>query len=203
MPDVNVPGLGKTPKSVVVVGAIAAVGVVGYVIWSHYKSKVTSAGTTNKGASYAYGYGTGGYGYGAYGYGDAYGYGAYPGYSSAPGGYGWSPYGYGVNPYGYGVPSGGGSGGTPGPAPVFAQNPVSGLHVSKKGETGIDIAWQPAKNASGYSVTGAPRVEMLGPTSARLRNIPKANRNHPLTVAVLAEPAASGAKAASIQIHVN
>src|SRR5215472_7455018 len=58
MPVVHVPIVGNVPKPALVMGAIAAVGITGYVIYRHNKeSKQAAAGMTAYGyGSYAYGY---------------------------------------------------------------------------------------------------------------------------------------------------
>jgi hypothetical protein len=82
-----------------------------------------------------------------------------------------------------------------------AVNPVTGLHVTHAGSTSVDIAWKPSKGATSYQVTsthGTP--EMTGTTTARIRSINPPGHPSTASVQVLAEPAASGAKAATIQV---
>jgi len=102
MPDVHVPIVGNVPKPALVMGAIAAVGITGYVIYRHNKeSKQAAAGMTAYGyGSYAYGYGQSGY----YGYGSEFAYGGPYGGGMTPypvaSEYGYGAYGYGYyNPY--------------------------------------------------------------------------------------------------------
>lgn len=79
-----------------------------------------------------------------------------------------------------------------------ATNPVTGLHVSRPGYTGIDVRWNAAKNATSYEVTTTHgNVTMIGTTSARIHDI---GRNKTATVSVLAEPASSNAKPATITV---
>jgi hypothetical protein len=90
---------------------------------------------------------------------------------------------------------GGGGGGT------NAVNPVTGLHVTKPGTTGVDVAWTASKNATSYQVTSTHgNPGMTGPTSARIHSI---GRHTTATVSVLAEPAASGATPATLQVKTN
>lgn len=92
------------------------------------------------------------------------------------------------------VTAGGGGGGG------NAVNPVTGLHVTQQGTTGVDIAWNASQGATSYQVTsthGNPR--MTGPTSARIGSINPVGHPAQITVQVLAQPAASGATPASIQ----
>ena len=84
--DVNVPLLGGIPKKGLLIGGIAGLGVVGYILYRRHQT-ATALGTAATGYGYgasAYGYGTnnpGYYGYGSdfqsYPEGEAYGYGAY------------------------------------------------------------------------------------------------------------------------------
>lgn len=82
-----------------------------------------------------------------------------------------------------------------------ATNPVTGLHVTTPGTTGVDIAWTAAQGATSYTVTsthGTP--SMTGPTSARIRSInPPGKGGVTASVQVLAQPAASGAQPATVQ----
>lgn len=93
------------------------------------------------------------------------------------------------------VSKGGGTGGN-------ATNPVTGLHVSQPGTTGVDIAWTAAPGATSYQVTSTHgHASMIGATSARIHDINPPNKTgQTATVQVLAEPAASGATPASIQV---
>jgi hypothetical protein len=92
------------------------------------------------------------------------------------------------------VKGGGGGGGN-------AVNPVTGLHVTKAGSTGVDIAWSPSQNATSYQVTSTHgNPGMTGATSARVHSV---GRHTTATVSVLAEPAAQGATPATIQIKTN
>jgi hypothetical protein len=90
---------------------------------------------------------------------------------------------------------GGGGGGN-------ATNPVTGLHVSQPGTTGVDIAWNASAGATSYQVTSTHgNVQMLGATSARIRSInAPGHSGASATVQLLAEPAANGATPASIQV---
>jgi hypothetical protein len=90
---------------------------------------------------------------------------------------------------------GGGGGGN-------AQNPVTGLHVTQPGTTGVDIAWAASSGATSYQVTSTHgNPEMIGATSARIHSINAPGKSgQTATVQVLAEPAASGATPASIQV---
>lgn len=93
------------------------------------------------------------------------------------------------------VTKGGGTGGN-------ATNPVTGLHVSQPGTTGVDIAWNASPGATSYQVTSTHgNPGMTGPTSARIHSInAPGHSGATATVQVLAEPAASGATPASIQV---
>jgi hypothetical protein len=93
------------------------------------------------------------------------------------------------------VTKGGGGGGD-------ATNPVTGLHISKPGTTGVDVAWSASAGATSYSVTSTHgHASMIGPTSARIHDINKPGKGGvSATVQVLAEPAASGAQPATIQV---
>lgn len=84
-----------------------------------------------------------------------------------------------------------------------AQNPVTGLHVSQPGTTGVDIAWTASPGATSYQVTSTHgNPSMTGTTSARIHSInPPGKSGATATVQVLAEPAASGATPASIQVR--
>jgi hypothetical protein len=82
-----------------------------------------------------------------------------------------------------------------------ATNPPTGLHVTKEGSTGTDIAWNASSGATSYQVTsthGSP--EMIGTTSARIRSI--GPKHTTAVVQVLAEPAATNAKPAHMLIRV-
>lgn len=93
------------------------------------------------------------------------------------------------------VSKGGGGGGN-------AVNPVTGLHVSQPGTTGVDIAWNASAGATSYQVTSTHgNPSMIGTTSARIHSINSPGKSGATaTVQVLAEPAASGATPASIQV---
>jgi len=75
-----------------------------------------------------------------------------------------------------------------------ATNPVKNLHVTSTGYTSVDVAWDASKNATGYKVTGAPHVTVSG-TTARAGGL---TRKHKVTISVLATPAASGIRPASV-----
>jgi hypothetical protein len=82
-----------------------------------------------------------------------------------------------------------------------AQNPVTGLHVSQPGTTGVDIAWTASSGATSYKVTSsAGTVQNTGPTSARIRSINPPGHTGTANVSVLAEPAAANARAATITV---
>ena len=85
-----------------------------------------------------------------------------------------------------------------------AQNPVTGLHVSQPGSTGVDVAWNPSSGATSYQVTASKgNVSMLGATSARIHSINPPGHPSSATVTVLAQPAAQGAQSASITVHTH
>lgn len=132
--SVKVPLLGQVPKGALFAGALAAVGVGGYLLYR--KSKQNTAA-----ASGGYGYGSTAYGYaegapGYYGYNYAYG-GGYG--TSGMGGGGYTPYpfasayGYGAYGYGYYNPYTGQWIGGP---PTTNPPPVGGGGGSSGGGTG-------------------------------------------------------------------
>jgi len=92
----------------------------------------------------------------------------------------------------------------PGPG-QNAANPVTGLHVSQPGTTGVDIAWSASAGATSYSVTSTHgNPSMIGPTSARIHSInAPGHGGQSATVQVLAEPAASGATPATITVRTH
>jgi hypothetical protein len=94
------------------------------------------------------------------------------------------------------VTKGGGQGGG------NATNPVTGLHVTSPGTTGVDIAWSPSAGATSYTVTSTHgNPSMTGATSARIRSInPPGKGGVTASVQVLAQPAASGATPATLQV---
>ena len=126
---VKVPLLGNVPKGGVIAGALAAVGVGGYVWWRHMKGQQTDA------TGGAYGYGAEGYGYGS----EFYGQFGTDQVTPFPMGseYGYGAFGYGMyNPYTgqyLGPPQPGQSGATSPAAPTtnlqWVQMAQQGLHV--------------------------------------------------------------------------
>lgn len=94
------------------------------------------------------------------------------------------------------VSKGGGGGGS------GATNPVTGLRVTNAGTTGVDISWNAAQGATSYQVTSTHgNAGMTGPTSARIHSVNAPGKGGTTaTVQVLAEPAATGAQPASLQI---
>jgi hypothetical protein len=85
-----------------------------------------------------------------------------------------------------------------------AQNPVTGLKVSKPGTTGVDVSWNASSGATSYQVRSSKgNVGMTGATSARIHSINAPGHPSSATVSVLAEPAATTARAATITVHTN
>lgn len=123
MADVNIPGLGPTPKGAVIGIVVVSGGIGGYILWKSAKKKkaaAVAAASASTTAKTGYGYGTQGYGYGSsvpYGS-SGYGYGAYGEFTPYPveEAYGYGQYGYGYyNPitgqyYGPATDNGSGTG---------------------------------------------------------------------------------------------
>lgn len=85
-----------------------------------------------------------------------------------------------------------------------AKNPVTGLHISKGGTTGVDISWNASPGAKSYHVTsdhGNP--EIIGKTTARIHSINAPHHTGTAHVEVLAEPAGTGAIPARITVHTH
>jgi len=81
-----------------------------------------------------------------------------------------------------------------------AKNPVTGLHITKQGTTGDDVAWNPSAGAHSYKVTATHgNVSMIGATSARIHNIGPDHWSS--TVHVLAEPADPHARDATLTVY--
>jgi hypothetical protein len=83
-----------------------------------------------------------------------------------------------------------------------ATNPVTGLTATNSGTTGVDISWSASQGATSYTVTSTHgNARMTGPTSARIGSINAPGKGGvSATVQVLAQPAASGAQPATLQI---
>lgn len=85
--------------------------------------------------------------------------------------------------------------------PAIAENPVSGLNVTRRGFTSVDLAWNPSHEATGYSVhtywRGAEvENQPTADTSIRVRNLKPV---HTYTFRVRAHPGGSTGTDASVK----
>ena len=85
---------------------------------------------------------------------------------------------------------------------TFATNPVSGLHQTRRGYTSVDLAWDAASHAEGYTVKAFWRgalkrkVQVTGPAARVGRLLPV----HTYTFTVRAHPGGSTGADASVKV---
>lgn len=85
-----------------------------------------------------------------------------------------------------------------------AQNPVTGLKQSSQGTTGVDVSWNASSGATSYKVTSSKgNVSLTGATSARIHSMNPVGHPTSATVSVLAEPAATTARAATVTVKTH